>query len=169
MVSDSREIRLITFAIGAERFVFDIMIVRQIIPFEGSTPVPRAPEFIEGIIVVRDEVIPVIDLRQRLFPKLPAFDAQPFILLCETSYGGIGLKVDQVERIMTVDTAEILPAPKLVRGVRGDLLFGIIRRDDHLLLLLDLEGLLSAEERQALEAAELETEQQRVIDSQPQG
>lgn len=158
VVSDSSDIRLITFAVGSERFVFDIMTVRQILPYAGSTAVPRAPEFIEGVIVVRNEVIPVVDLRQRLFPKLPPLDDQPFTLLCDTSYGAIGLKVDQVQRIITIGTAEILPAPKLVRGLRGDLLFGIIKRDELLLLLLDIEGLLSAEEREELVRARLEDE-----------
>ena len=155
-VGETRDIRLITFAVGPERFVFDIMVVRQIIPYAGSTEVPRAPEFVEGIIVLRNEVIPVIDMRARLFPRLDPFDQQPFVLLCDTSYGTIGLKVDQVLRIMTVDTAEILPAPRLIHGLRGELFFGIIPREDRVLLLLDLEGLLSAEEREALVAVDLE-------------
>ena len=57
------ELRLISFRIGPETFVLDIMAVRQIIPYTGSTSLPTAPAFVEGIIVLRNEVIPIVDLR----------------------------------------------------------------------------------------------------------
>lgn len=154
--SETREIRLIAFKVGTERFVFDIMSVRQIIPAVATTRVPRAPRFIEGIIVLRNEVIPVIDLRARLFEDASPRDHEPLILICDTSYGTIGLKVDEVLRILPVQTDQILPAPRLVRGLQGDLFFGIIPTDKHVLLVLDLESLLSAEEQEALETADLE-------------
>lgn len=156
-MADAREIRLITFAVGPERFVFDIMAVLQIIPYQGSTAVPRAPEFVEGIIVLRSEVIPVIDLRSRLFPKLGAWEGEALLLVCETSYGRLGLKVDQVLRIVTVSTDEILAAPRLVHGLQGELFFGVIPRKDAVYLLLDLEALLSAEEQSQLVAADLDS------------
>ena len=80
-VADSQSIRLITFRIGPETFVLDIMAVRQIIPYSGSTTVPTAPEFIEGVIVLRNEVVPVIDLRTRLYPMLPERSEPPLVFL----------------------------------------------------------------------------------------
>ena len=59
-MADEKELRLITFRIGPETFVLDIMAVRQIIPYSGSTTLPTAPSFVEGIIVLRNEVIPKI-------------------------------------------------------------------------------------------------------------
>src|SRR2546430_3155757 len=69
MTDGVRDLRLITFRVGPETFVLDIMAVRQIIPYAGSTSVPTAPDFVEGIIVLRNEVIPIIDLRDRLYPQ----------------------------------------------------------------------------------------------------
>ncbi len=150
-MSDSRTVRLITFSIGEEVFVFDIMRVRQIVPYSGSTPVPRAPEFIEGITVLRDEVIPIVDLRKRFFPALgPAAD--PLTLVTRTPAGLIGLKVDDVRRILNVKVDEIMEAPKVIHGLRGELFIGFIKREEGVYLLLDLDALLSSEERGALQS-----------------
>ena len=59
-MADGKELRLITFRVGPETFVLDIMAVRQIVPYSGSTSVPTAPSFVEGIVVLRNEVIPII-------------------------------------------------------------------------------------------------------------
>ena len=78
---------MITFRVGPETFVLDIMAVRQIIPYTGSTSVPTAPAFIEGIIVLRNEVIPIIDLRDRLYPQLTERVEQPLVLITHTQRG----------------------------------------------------------------------------------
>src|SRR3954447_11153595 len=97
-----KDLRLITFRVGAETFVLDIMAVRQIVPYSGSTAVPTAPAFVEGIIVLRNEVIPIVDLRDRLFPRATERAAEPLVLIAHSSAGVIGLKVDEVRRIVTV-------------------------------------------------------------------
>lgn len=150
-MEESRTIRLITFSVGEEVFVFDIMRVRQIVPYTGSTPVPRSPEFIEGVAVLRDEVIPVVDLRKRFFPDLGAAD-EALILVTRTLAGIIGLKVDGVRRILNVRTDEIMESPKVIHGLRGELFIGFIKREDEVFLLLDLDALLSSEERGALQS-----------------
>ncbi|HEY0591725.1 MAG TPA: chemotaxis protein CheW [Thermoanaerobaculia bacterium] len=155
MTDGSREIRLMTFRVGFDSFVLDIMSIRQIIAYEGSTGVPKAPQFIEGIIVLRNEVIPIVDLRARLRPELDPAEKKPLVLILATAAGTIGFKVDEVRRILTVDTASILPAPPLVRGLRGELFIGVVQEKDELHLLLDPETILTAEEKDELQAAEL--------------
>jgi purine-binding chemotaxis protein CheW len=155
MADTVREVRLIAFRVAGESFVLDIMAIRQIIPYGGSTPVPKAPHFIEGIIVLRNEVIPIIDLRLRLFPQLALEAGAPLVLVTRTSYGTIGLKVEEVRRILTVDTEAILTPPPLVRGLEGDFFIGVIEQKDDLLLLLDLETLLSSDEKRELTEADL--------------
>src|SRR4051794_31835502 len=102
MADAAKELRLITVRVGPETFVFDIMAVRQIIPYSGSTSVPTAPSFIEGIVVLPNEVTPIIDLRDRLYPALAERNEQPLVLITHSSSGVIGLKVDEVRRIVTV-------------------------------------------------------------------
>lgn len=146
------EIRLITFRIGPETFVLDIMAVRQIIPYSGSTAVPTAPSFVEGIIVLRNEVIPIIDLRDRLVPRAEKA-ADPLVLITRSSAGMIGLKVDEVRRIVTVTSDALLPPPPLVRGVRGELLIAVVPHADEVYLLIDLENVLTSDERVELDVA----------------
>ena len=149
-----KELRLITFRVGPETFVLDIMAVRQIIPYTGSAPVPTAPKFIEGIIVLRSEVIPVIDLRERLHPDMRERVEAPLVLISHSSAGVIGLKVDEVRRIVTVTSDKLLPPPAIIRGIRGELLIAVIPYGDEIYLLMDIENVLTGDEKQALSAAD---------------
>lgn len=154
-MSDEKELRLITFRVGPETFVLDIMAVRQIIPYAGSTSVPTAPAFVEGIIVLRNEVIPIVDLRERLYPRVAGRVEQPLVLITHTSAGVIGLKVDEVRRIVNVTPDKLLPPPPLVRGIRGELLIAVIPSGEEIFLLIDLENVLTAGEKDELRAADL--------------
>jgi purine-binding chemotaxis protein CheW len=149
------ELRLITFTAGPETFVLDIMGLRQIIPYSGSTTVPTAPAFIEGIIVLRNEVIPIVDLRARLYPQLQERSEEPLVLITHSSAGIIGVKVDSVRRIVNVTTDALLPPPPLIRGIRGELLIAIVPYEDEVYLLIDLENILSGEEKRELADADL--------------
>ena len=149
-----KDLRLITFRVGPETFVLDIMAVRQIIPYTGSTSVPTAPSFVEGIIVLRNEVIPIVDLRDRLFPRAERSD-QPLVLITHSSAGMIGLKVDEVRRIVGVPSDALLPPPPIVRGVRGELLVAVVPFGDEVYLLIDLESVLTTDEKAELQQSEL--------------
>jgi purine-binding chemotaxis protein CheW len=152
-----KDLRLITFRVGPETFVLDIMAVRQIITYSGSTSVPTAPDFVEGIIVLRNEVIPIIDLRDRLYPQLKERAEQPLVLITHTTAGMIGLKVDEVRRIVNVSSDALLPPPPLVRGIRGELLIAVIKQGEEIYLLIDLENVLTAGEKVELRDADLRT------------
>jgi purine-binding chemotaxis protein CheW len=163
MADAPRELRLITFRVGTETFVLDIMTVRQIIPYGGSTSIPTAPSFIEGIIVLRKDVIPIVDLRDRLYPRGVTRAENPLVLITETSAGTIGLKVDEVRRIITVSSEVLLPPPPIVRGIRGELLIAVIPQGEEIYLLMDIENVLSMEEKQELRAAELEQAAEQTV------
>jgi purine-binding chemotaxis protein CheW len=152
------ELRLITFTVGFETFVLDIMGLRQIIPYTGSTTVPTAPPFIEGIIVLRNEVIPIVDLRSRLYPQLQERSDQPLVLITYSSAGIIGIKVDAVRRIVNVSTDALLPPPPIIRGVRGELLIAIVPYEEEVYLLIDIENILSGDEKRELADADLTPE-----------
>lgn len=154
-MAQAKELRLITFRLGSETFVLDIMSVRQIIPYAGSTAVPTAPRFVEGIIVVRNEVIPVIDLSDRLYPDRLEMAAQPLVLITHSTSGVIGLKVDEVRRIINVSAHSILPPPPIVRNVRAELLIGIIPFGEEVYLVMDLDGVLTVQEKKELQSVDL--------------
>jgi len=150
------DIRLITFTIGSDVYVMDIMAVRQIIPYQGSSPVPKAPRFIEGIVVLRQEVVPVIDLRRRMYPELGPPEGAPLLLITRFEESVIGLKVDEVRRIITVDLETILPAPPLIRNLDGDLFVGVVPHGEQVYLLLDLASFLTSDERSSLKKTDFD-------------
>jgi purine-binding chemotaxis protein CheW len=155
MPDRAAELRLITFTVGFETFVLDIMGLRQIIPYTGSTTVPTAPAFIEGIIVLRNEVIPIVDLRARLYPQLQEQSDQPLVLITHSSAGIVGLKVDAVRRIVNVTSDALLPPPPIIRGIRGELLIAIVPYESEVYLLIDIENILSGDEKRELAEADL--------------
>ena len=155
------DLRLITFRVGPETFVLDIMALRQIVPYTGSTSVPTAPTFVEGIIVLRNEVIPLIDLRERLYPHRSDRAEQPLVLITHTGAGLIGLKVDEVRRIVTLSPDVFLPPPPLIRGIRGELLIAIVPHGDEVYLLIDVDNVLTEPEKTELIQADLRPEQAR--------
>lgn len=148
-------LRLITFRVGTETFVLDIMAVRQIVPYTGSTKVPTAPSFIEGIIVLRNDVIPIVDLRTRLYPSMQERTEEALVLITHTGAGMIGLKVDEVRRIVNIAGDAFLPPPPLVRGIRGELLIAVVPHGEEIYLLIDVENVLTADEKVELREADL--------------
>jgi purine-binding chemotaxis protein CheW len=154
------DIRLITFRVGTETFVLDIMALRQIVPYAGSTSVPTAPSFVEGIIVLRNEVIPIIDLRERLYPGRMDRAEQPLVLIAHTGAGMIGLKVDEVRRIVTLSPDVFLPPPPLIRGIRGELLIAVVPHGEEIYLLIDVDNVLTEPEKVELTRADLRPEHQ---------
>ena len=151
--ADTAELQLITFDVSSDLFALDIMGIRQILKYEGSTDVPKAPDFIEGIIVLRDEVIPIVDLRKRLFQQTDGELAEKRVLVVDVGGLVIGLKVDRVRKIVPVKASAVLPAPALVQGADTRFFLGVVKIDGAVVLLLDLARVLSTAERAALGGA----------------
>ncbi|MEO8216370.1 MAG: chemotaxis protein CheW [Acidobacteriota bacterium] len=140
--------RFILFRISAESFLADVMTVRQIVPWTSPRPVPNAPPLLEGVVLVSGEAVPVIDIGSQFSSGAGGeVESHPLLMLLESESGAIGLKVDEVRQILPIEMDEIVAAPLFVQGLAGDLLAGIVRRDEAQYLILDLEHILSPETR----------------------
>lgn len=120
--ADAGRVQLCTFRIGGEDYALDIMRVREIIQPLPITPVPRAPAFVEGVVRLRGEVIPVVDVRKRfgLPPSAPTRKTK--FLVVHVAGRRLGLVVDEVCEVLRLARAEIRPAPALV-GLDGPRFF----------------------------------------------
>ncbi|MBG0776442.1 MAG: chemotaxis protein CheW [Desulfovibrionaceae bacterium] len=142
--------QLVTFSIGDEEFGVDILKVQEIIRTMEITKVPRAPEFVEGVINLRGKVIPIIDLRMRFGLTTREHDKHTRIIVIEINNMIVGFVVDSVSEVLRIPASTIEPPPPVVSGLESEYISGVGKLEDRLLILLDLDRLLSGEERNAL-------------------
>lgn len=155
-----REIQLACFRIGAEMYALDIMRIKEIIRPQKLTPIPKAPRFVEGVINLRGVVIPVIDLRKRF--DLPATtDRKTRVIICSLAGKILGLVVDDVTEVRRCSRQDIQPPPQFLKGKGADFFLGVCRREDDLVMLLDLDQILSSVEK--IDLGDLEARQQKAV------
>ncbi len=145
-------IQLVTFSLGTEEFSIDILKVQEIIRPMDITRVPGAPEFIEGVINLRGRVIPVMDLRRRLGMQAQEETRDTRIVVVEVGGKTVGLKVDSVSEVLRLSTDRIEPPPSFDNVQNTDCIRGVGKLEDRLIILLDVEKVLSPEERSTLDA-----------------
>jgi len=146
-----KEIQLACFRIGTELYGLDIMRIREIIRPQKMTAVPRAPAFIEGVINLRGVVIPVVDMRRRFGQEIPPGNRHNRVIICNVIGKILGLVVDEVVEVRRYTRDDIQPAPQFLKGKGAEFFLGVCRRDDELIMVLDLEKILSTEEQIDLE------------------
>lgn len=136
-------IQLVTFRISEEEFGVDILSVQEIIRPIQITMVPHSASFIEGVINLRGKVIPVINMRKRFNLDLVEHDTNTRIVVMEFDQKIVGILVDGVSEVLRIPSSTIEPAPPVVCGVGSEYIRGVGRLADRLLILLDLDTLLS--------------------------
>ncbi len=144
-------VQFVTFSLGTEEFSIDILKVQEIIRPMDITRVPGAPAFIKGVINLRGKVIPVMDLRKRLGmpPKEETRDTR--IVVVDAGGKTVGLKVDSVSEVLRLSTDRIEPPPAFENVQDTDCIYGVGKLEDRLIILLDVEKVLSPEERNTLD------------------
>ena len=149
---DDELLQLVTFSIGDEEFGVNILKVQEIIRTMEIPKVPRAPEFVEGVINLRGKVIPIIDLRRRFGLAPKAHDKNTRIIVIEINNIIVGFVVDAVSEVLRIPASTVEPPPPVVAGVESDYISGVGQLQDRLLIMLDLDKLLSSEDVEMLSA-----------------
>lgn len=150
--------KLVTFRLGDDLFAADIFSVERVLRYQEPTSVPDLPPWLEGVIEYQSRVVPVINLRRRF--ELPDVPVRPEtrVLVLNGAGEWVGAIVDAVVEVTGLDADALQPPPKFFRGLAGEYLKGIVRLGEKLVIVLDVDRLLSATERLALQqAAEAET------------
>lgn len=150
-VSKDGETQLVVFVMENEEFACGINSVREVLKMIKVTPLPRSLDFVEGVINMRGDVIPVIDLRKRFeLPEAERTD-ESRIIIVEVEEQMVGLIVDSVREVISLDNKQIQEAPNQVAGGKTDLITGVGKVDDRMLIILDLDRILTSEEQIALD------------------
>jgi purine-binding chemotaxis protein CheW len=157
--------KYVLFAIGAEEFGIEIGKIVEIVRAQTPTPLPDVPPYIEGVINLRGTVIPLIDLRKRM--GVEAHPEKERIIIIKVHGEKIGILVDEVKEIVRIDEDKRSKPPSIVKGLKPEYLSFIGKISDRLVIILNIDKLLTSEEmillRETKEAI-LSEEQKRVDD-----
>jgi purine-binding chemotaxis protein CheW len=140
-------LQLVSFHVGGEEFGLDILRVQEIIRVQQLTRVPNSPGFVEGVINLRGKVIPVIALRKRFGLEKAVNDKQTRIVVVEVKGTILGFMVDSVSEVLRIPADTVEPPPRLGK-VEREYVSGVGKLDDRLLILLDVDRLMSESEEQ---------------------
>ncbi len=143
---DTQTGKMLTFAIGNELYSIDIRYVTEIIGIQDITAMPEMPDYIKGIINLRGRIIPVMDVRLRFKAEAKPYDDRTCVIVVEINDLGIGLIVDNVSEVITIEEENILEVPQVSTDVNRKFVKNIGKVDKNVILILDCESLLSEDE-----------------------
>jgi purine-binding chemotaxis protein CheW len=146
----------LTFQLAGQEYGLGIMQVREIVEFGDLTKVPRTPSSIRGVINLRGDVVPVVDLAPIFGLNSRPITARTCIIVVETNWEGertvMGIIADMVSRVAQWSAREILPAPPFGSGMRMDFLKGMAKDSEKFIILLDISKVLLNPELKVSEA-----------------
>ena len=134
--------QVVAFSLADEDYAVPIKNVKEIILIDGITQVPQMPHFILGVINLRGQVIPVIDLRKRLNLTVAEINEQSRIMVSRIDGRIVGLVVDAVSQVMKIDPKQIQDPPETIASVTSDYITGIAKISEQMIICLDLQRIL---------------------------
>jgi len=152
----SETIQVVSFKLGSEEYGVDIAQVQEINRMVAVTHVPRAPQFMEGVINLRGQLIPIIDLRARFGMPRAEHTKNTRIVVTEIGTKRVGMVVDSVSEVLRLAVDQIEPAPEMITGVDTEYIRGVGKIEDRLIILLDLAKIITGSEKRELESTDVE-------------
>lgn len=143
----------LVFELGGEEYGVDILKVQEIRGYDKVKPIPRAPDYLKGVINLRGFVVPVVDLRIKFGIANPRYDAFTVMVILRIGARVIAAVVDGVSDVVGLGASEIKPRPELGSVVDNSFIAGVATPGERMVLLLDIEKLLSSGEMNLLESA----------------
>lgn len=136
--------KYLSFVVGKENFAIPLLKVREVIGLPDLTPIPQAPPHVVGIMNLRGQTITIFDLRSCLKSKSESKEPVT-VIICELSFGQMGLIVDSISSVLSAEHEYIAEVPPGSRASHLDFIANIYTKDKDLILMLDVERLISRE------------------------
>jgi purine-binding chemotaxis protein CheW len=150
MDENDSQLQLVTFQLGGEQYGIDIMEVDGIVREENIRSIPNAPAYVEGIFNLRGSIIPVINLHRRFHIKAADLSEEDKLLsglvIINLNDVLIGIIIDKVSRVVTVDTERIQPPPQMLSGIGAEYIRGVINQENGYLIILDIHRMFDPKE-----------------------
>ena len=135
------EDRYLGFSLGEEEYAIPLLDVKEVIAIPEITPIPQTPPHFLGMMNLRGQVISVIDLRKKL-SITPKEGTETAIIICDLESVILGIVVDSVNSVISPAQGEVSPKPTIESRVKSEYITGVFRRDDRLILFLNISGAL---------------------------
>ncbi len=148
--------QIVTFTIDTEEYGLEILKVQEVVRLPHITRLPRAPVFIKGVINLRGNIIPIIDLREKFGLKSEEYTETTRVIIVEVVDKRLGMVVDNVSQVVRVPASSIAPPPPMISGEANQYLAGVVRLDERLIIMLNVENILSHDEVIQLEQTHLD-------------
>ncbi|UOD34397.1 purine-binding chemotaxis protein CheW [Deferribacteraceae bacterium V6Fe1] len=139
--------QFVGFKLGSEKYAIDIMVIEEILRKTEITPVPKAPDFIEGIVNIRGRVIPVVDLKKKLKLGIVNDSQTSRIIITNINNKKIGFLVDEVEEVLRIEKNLIEDAPALAVNIDSNYINGVAKTEKGMIILLDITKVFSPYEQ----------------------
>lgn len=143
----------LTFRLGDEEYGVDILKVQEIRGYDSVTRIPDAPDFIKGVINLRGTIVPVVDMRIKFRLGKAEYNEFTVMIILNISGRIVGMVVDSVSDVMQLTGEQVRPAPEIAGAVSTKFITGIGTLDDRMLILVDIEKLMSSQDMALLEAS----------------
>lgn len=151
---DTQKDKYLTFRLAQEDYGLELRHVTEIVVIQKITEVPDLPAFVKGVINLRGQVIPVLDVRARFHLPERLYDERTCVVVVNIGDTAVGLIVDTVNEVLTIPAANLCPPPKLAKGRSARFIQSLGKVGDDVKILLDVNKLLFDEELAQLEALE---------------
>ena len=145
MTYTTESTRLVTFRLGTHLFAADIQAVQRVLRYEVPRALPDMPEWMEGVVDYLGTMVPVVDMRRRFGLPASAPGPQARLMVCTAPGGLAAMLVDAVLDVKPVQMSDVMDPPELFRGLASEYLKGLTRRDGQLVVVLDVEVLLTSQ------------------------
>jgi len=139
MTTQTSNLQFSTFFVGGLFFGIDVRSVQEVLCFQPMTRVPQAPDVIEGLINLRGQIVTAIDMRRRLGLPVRSGDESPMNMVVRTADGAVSLLVDEIGDVLDVDSATWEKPPENLDSEAREIIRGVYKMKDRLLLVLDTE------------------------------
>ena len=146
-----KDIQIVGFRIGRETFGLPIAMVREIVRVPEITAVPNAPDYIEGVINLRGIIVPIVDMRIKFHLGRVEYDHQTVVIILNVAHRVVGMVVDGVSDVLTLAVDQIMPAPEFGATLTTEYLTGLGTVDGRMLILMDIEKLMTSREMALIE------------------
>lgn len=146
VIKPQQVIELLTFKLADEHYGIDIMKVKEIRGYEAVTKIANAPDFIKGVINLRGDIVPILDLRLKFSVGEATYNEFTIVIMVVVANKIIGIVVDAVSDVIKLTSTDIKPAPEFGVAFDSRYLSGLVTQSEHMVILLNIDALITSQE-----------------------